>query len=251
MPIVSTTEVYAIAPIAPHLTDVARDNALRYDALGNSSVGSRIVSLASMSSASRQPVVQDQDVELIRRVAAKDGKAFEQLYYLYAPRIGRYVSRLLKQREQVDEVVNDVLMVVWQNAAQFDATASRLSTWMFGIAHNKCLKAMEQTYRRANEVTLEIDSAGSIEGSSDPLLQADTRNPERTVMGWQLGRELLAAVEALSPEHRAVIELTLTEDYSYEDVARILACPVNTVKTRMHYARKRLAALLARRGVDT
>jgi hypothetical protein len=78
-------------------------------------------------------ISEEDDRILIRHIAAKDREAFKTLYYRYAPRLGGYLSKLLKSRELV---INDVMLVVWQNAARFDPTA-RLSTWLFGIAHYK------------------------------------------------------------------------------------------------------------------
>src|SRR5947199_1123365 len=96
-----------------------------------------------------------QDLKLIRAIAGRDRQAFEQLYYRHSPRLGRYLMRLLRQREAVEEVLNDVMLVVWQNAARFDPSLSRLSTWLFGIAHNKALKALASVKARSSEVAIE------------------------------------------------------------------------------------------------
>jgi DNA-directed RNA polymerase specialized sigma24 family protein len=93
----------------------------------------------------------DDDHALIRRVAAKDRQAFETLYYRYAERLSRYLSKLIRQRELVEEALNDTMLVVWQNAARFNHT-SRLSTWMFGIAHHKALKALARPSSNATDV---------------------------------------------------------------------------------------------------
>src|SRR5262245_19495587 len=86
---------------------------------------------------------EDDDLLLIRRVAAHDRQAFEALYYRYARRLAEYLSKLLKQQEILEEVVDDVMLVVWRNATRFDST-SRVSTWIFGIAHNKAMKALSR-----------------------------------------------------------------------------------------------------------
>jgi RNA polymerase sigma-70 factor (ECF subfamily) len=198
------------------------------------------------------PSSQDEELELIRATARRDRHAFETLYYRYTPRLGRYLFRLLKQREAIDEVINDVMLVVWQNAARFDPTASRLSTWLFGIAHKKALKAIARSSARSLELPLEpadMDETADQYDADDSTSQADPRNPEQTLIGRQLGRALARAMESLSPEHRAVIELAFCEDCSYQEIATITGCPVNTVKTRMFHARKRLAQLLAERGI--
>jgi RNA polymerase sigma-70 factor (ECF subfamily) len=191
------------------------------------------------------------DLELIRAVARKDRQAFKQLYDQYAPRIGSYLLKLLKQHEGVSEAVNDTMLAVWQNAERFDPAAGQLSTWLFGIAHHKGLKVLWQVGKfRADQPIdtlppITLDEAGDREEAP----QATTApGPEQTVMGWELGAVLKWALDQLSPEHRSVIELTFGEDCSYPEIAKIVGCPPNTVKTRMFHARKKLAQLLAQRG---
>jgi len=187
--------------------------------------------------AARQPSpMPDDDLVLIRRVAAKDRQAFETLYYRYAQRLYRYLSTLIRQRELVEEALNDTMLVVWQNASRFN-NASRLSTWMFGIAHNKALKALA---RSSNDVA-DVPPA-----TRDEWIDGD--NPEGAMMRQELGKTLARAIETLSPEQRAVVELTYYHEHSYQEIAEITGCPVNTVKTRMFHARRRLAQLLAGLG---
>jgi RNA polymerase sigma-70 factor, ECF subfamily len=186
---------------------------------------------------------------LMRAVAKKDRRAFERLYYIYTPRLGRFLFRMLKHHEMVDEVMNDVMLVVWQTAERYDSSLSRLSTWLFGIAHNKALKALSNVARHKVEVSIdpiETDDFAEAADPDDPAIRPDSQNPEQTLMGRQLGRALQWAIDSLSAEHRAVIELAFAEDYSYQEIAVALACPVNTVKTRMFYARKHLAELMER-----
>ncbi len=181
---------------------------------------------------------EDEDRRLIARVAAKDPRAFTLLYQRYAPRLGRFLGKFLKSDTLVDEAVNDTMVVVWRKASQFDPDRARLSTWLFGIARHAGWKAL----------------ARSAKGSGTPLPIGEerdheepesTHDPATTVLGWELGRELMAALEQLSPEHRAVIELTFAEGFSYPQIASIVGCPENTVKTRMFHARRRLARLLS------
>lgn len=191
----------------------------------------------------------EEAANLMRAIAKKDHRAFESLYYSYTPRLGRYLFRLLKRRELVDEALNDVMLVVWQSAERYDPSLSRLSTWLFGIAHNKALKALSKVSQHQSEVSIdpnESDDFAEASESTDPATRSDPHNPEQTLIGRQLGHALQWAVESLSAEHRSVIELAFAEDYSYQEIATTLDCPVNTVKTRMFYARKHLAELLTR-----
>ena len=185
---------------------------------------------------------------LMRAIANKDRKAFEKLYYLYSPRLGRYLMRLLRRSDLVDEALNDVMLTIWQSADRYDASLSRLSTWLFGIAHNKALKLGSRAARYQAEVSIHLDDAehhGDHAGAENFDQRADSSNPEQTLIGRELGRELQQAIDSLSPEHRAVVELAFGEDFSYQEIATALACPVNTVKSRMFYARKHLGQLLS------
>jgi RNA polymerase sigma-70 factor (ECF subfamily) len=191
------------------------------------------------------------DLELIRAVARKDRQAFKQLYDRFAPRIGSYLLKLLKRPELVDEAVNDTMLAVWQSADRFDPAAGQLLTWLFGIAHHKGLKVLRQNAKfRADQSidTLPPATLDEAEDREEAPQAAAPHGPEQTVMGWELGGILKWALEQLSPEHRGVIELTFGEDRSYPEIAEIVGCPLNTVKTRMFHARKKLAQLLARRG---
>jgi RNA polymerase sigma-70 factor (ECF subfamily) len=186
---------------------------------------------------------RQEDVALLRAVARRDRAAFEALYYRYAPRLGRYAMRLLKRREAVDEVIDDVMLVVWQDAARFDPEVSRPSTWLFGITHHKVLKYARSLSRHALARNPDGDGLGE-----DGEREVSARDPEQAAIGHQLGAALSDALSLLSADHRAVIELAFGENCSYREIAAATGSPVNTVKTRMFHARKRLARLLGRRG---
>jgi RNA polymerase sigma-70 factor (ECF subfamily) len=171
--------------------------------------------------------------DLIHRVAARDRQAFETLYRRYAPRVFRYLSSQIRQREIVEETVDDVMMVVWETAGRYNAT-SQLSTWILGIAHYKALKA------RARVSTSDAEFQESEHGG------IETHSPEALIAERELIDKIRQAMNALSPEQRAVVELTFYHGRSYAEIAEILDCPVNTVKTRMFHARQRLEGVLNR-----
>jgi len=191
------------------------------------------------------------DLELVRAVARQDRQAFKVLYDRYAPRIGRYLMKLLKQPQRVDEAVNDTMLAVWQNASRFDPAQGRLLTWLLGIAHHKGLKGLRGAKRFSAEVSLDTLPPAGLDDSEeqhDTPLAIAPHTPERTVLGWELGQALGQALDRLSLEQRVVIELAFGEDRSYAEIAAILDCPLNTVKTRVFHARKKLAQLLAQCG---
>ena len=181
------------------------------------------------------PMAQDEDDELIRRVVARDRRAFEELYMRHAGRLHRYLFRLIGNPEVTEEVLDDVMVVVWQNASRFNHT-SRVSTWIFGIAHHKALKARARLSGRRSETPLSDDE------------MTDDGGPEAATAQSEVSRLVARGLETLPPEQRAVVELTLYGERSYQEIAEITRAPVNTVKTRMFHARRRLAPLLAALG---
>ncbi|HEX5758722.1 MAG TPA: sigma-70 family RNA polymerase sigma factor [Thermoanaerobaculia bacterium] len=177
---------------------------------------------------------------LLQRVAARDRKAFEALYHLYYRRLFGYVFKLTRRPELVEEVVNDVLLAVWQGAARFDGR-SRPSTWVFGIAYHKALKALARAGGRP--------AAGEDERAApEPV---DTEGPESLMARRELQSTLGRALATLSPEQRAVVELTYVYGCSYQEISDVIGCPVNTVKTRMFHARRKLRELLPALGIGS
>jgi len=197
--------------------------------------------------------IEKQGLILMCRIANQDRKAFEDLYFGYTPKIGKFLMSFLRNKELVDEAVNDVMLAVWQQAGRYDPAQGKLSTWLFGIAHNKGLKLLEKQRRHHREEIVSAPTSPHSENGQaafgcDDAEWVGSDDPERTVLGWEMGEHLLWAMELLSLEHQAVIELAINQNCSYQEIALITDCPVNTVKTRMFHARKRLAELLASKG---
>lgn len=169
--------------------------------------------------------------ELLARVRARDVQAFEQLYRLYQPRLARFLFNLVQRPQLVEEVLDDTMMVVWQTADSFRGT-SKLSTWMFAIAYRKAMKA------RARWPDPVEDDANDSRVSADP-------GPDEELGQQRLRSALQTAMSSLSADHRAVVDLTYFHGMGYREIADIMKCPVDTVKTRMFHARRRLKAAMA------
>ena len=178
----------------------------------------------------------DDEIALIGQVAGGDMPAFETLFRRYYPRLRRFIEQKTQRPQLVDEVLNDTMLVVWRKACTYNLR-SKLSTWIIGIALRRSLKALE---RVDDAIEFDVDAAAS---PPDP-------GPEAQLLRRELRTELSRALMSLSPEHRAVIELTYYEGCSYREIAAIVGCPVDTVKTRMFHARRRLKALLTERGQE-
>jgi RNA polymerase sigma-70 factor (ECF subfamily) len=183
--------------------------------------------------------MRDDDSDLLERVARRERAAFERLFHRYYRRLFGFVYRVVRRPELVEEVVNDTLLAVWTDAARFDARA-RPSSWILGIAYRKAHKALERDARRrrGEEPPAAAEAEPDRAAGPESLMAA---REAATVLGRALAR--------LSPEQRAVVELTYFEGLSYPEIARALDCPTNTVKTRMFHARRRLRALLPALGI--
>jgi RNA polymerase sigma factor (sigma-70 family) len=177
-----------------------------------------------------QGSAEDGERQLLARVASRDVEAFERLYRIYEPRLARFLANLLQRPQLVEEVLNDTMLVVWQSAAAFRG-GSKLSTWIFAIAYRKALKA-----RLCWPDPVEDDQL-----RSRPSL-APTADQE--LQHHRLRDALVEAMAQLSAEHRAVVDLTYFHEMGYREIAEIVGCPVDTVKTRMFHARRRLRQAL-------
>lgn len=165
--------------------------------------------------------------------ARTDLRAFEALYRRYEKRVFNYAYLLARNAALAEEVVADTMLAVWRGAAAF-AGSSRVSTWILGIARHKALDALRRAAREGNLAPLE-EGAELVDPHANPSSQA-SRGEEAALLRRALG--------GLSPEHEEVLRLVFYEELPYEDIARLLAIPLNTVKTRVYYAKRRLKLLL-------
>jgi len=164
--------------------------------------------------------------ELLTRVGNQDIAAFEELYRMYQSRLTRFLATVLQRSQLIEEVLDDTMMTVWRSAANFRG-ASKPSTWIFAIAYRKALKARAR-WPEPHE-----------DDEFDTRVDPDPRADER-LQHHKLGDALRRAMEQLSPEHRAVVDLTYFHGLHYREIAEIVGCPVDTVKTRMFHARRKL-----------
>ena len=172
-----------------------------------------------------------EDVRLIERIVQRDLRAFETLYRAYHPRLTRFLTNMLRRPQLVEEVLNDTMLVVWNKPDSYNG-ASRLSTWIFAIGYRKALKALSR-----HQDPIE-DAQAERRASAEP-------GPEQELGRRQAQVALLEAMRQLSPDHRAVVDLTYFHEMGYREIAEIMNCPVDTVKTRMFHARRHLKRLLA------
>jgi RNA polymerase sigma factor (sigma-70 family) len=180
--------------------------------------------------AQAEPRGEREEIRLLGRIAAGDLRAFEQLYRGYHPRLTRFLGRVVRRPNLVEEVLNDTMLVVWRRADAYNGE-SKVSTWIFAIAYRKALKALQRLDEPADDEPLQHQE------DSGP-------GPEAQVNLWQLREALRKALDELPPVQRAVVDLTYFHGLDYREIAQVVSCPVDTVKTRMFYARRRLRTIL-------
>lgn len=177
------------------------------------------------------------DEALIDRIAAGDKLAMRVLFARHHVRVYRFALRLLRDQTLAEDVIGEVFLDVWRQAAAFKARAA-VSTWLLAIARFKALSLL----RRKGDGELDEETARAIVDPAD--------DPEVAVRKKERSEILRRCWSKLSPEHRDIIDLVYYQEKAVVEVAEIIGIPENTVKTRMFYARKRLAELLKGAGVD-
>ena len=177
------------------------------------------------------------DEVLIGRIATGDRLAMQVLFARHHVRVYRFVLRLVRDESVAEDLISEVFLDVWRQAGRFEGR-SQVSTWLLAIARFKALSAL----RRRPDEELDDETAEAIEDPSD--------DPEVALEKKDKSAAIRKCLEKLSAEHREIIDLVYYHEKSVEEVAQIVGIPENTVKTRMFYARKRLAELLKAAGIE-
>jgi len=177
------------------------------------------------------------DSELLERIAGGDREAFKTLYGRYVRQVFSFTFKLTGDSKMTEEVANDVFFDVWKGAGGFQGR-SAVSTWIFGIAHNKSMNALRKKTPDPVDPEEFVRVANPDAGAEEIVERKDR------------SERIKKALNELSPDHRTVLELAFFEGMSYQEIAEVMGCPVNTVKTRMFYAREKLRETLAKHGIS-
>jgi RNA polymerase sigma-70 factor, ECF subfamily len=172
------------------------------------------------------------DEMLIRRIAGGDQLAMRTLFGRHRVPLYRWLLRLVGDEALAEDLLSELFLDVWRQAASFEARSS-VSTWLLAIARYKALSAR----RRRTDAELDDELASKLADPAD--------DPERVLQKKDRAEVLRRSLTRLSPEHGEVIDLVYYHGKSVKEVAEIIGIAEATVKTRMFYARKKLAALVA------
>ncbi len=168
----------------------------------------------------------EEELVLLKLVATGDRSALTRLYRLYHARLFKFVFRLTRSYATADEIVNDTMLVVWHKAASFRGD-SKVSTWIFGIAYKQTMRRVTRKQLRLSPLT-DLDDAGH---DHDDIIENED---------WvRQGLHTLPAAQKLT------VVLVFYMGLTYQETADITGCPVNTVKTRMFHARRKLKKYLS------
>jgi RNA polymerase sigma-70 factor (ECF subfamily) len=181
-------------------------------------------------------VHETSDAALVEAIATGDKQALQVLYGRHHVKIYRFALRFVRDEAAAEDMVSEVFLDVWRQAERFERRC-QVSTWLLAITRNKALS----TLRRRSTEQLDDDVAEFIEDPAD--------NPEVVMQKQQRSEILRSCLEQLSAAHREIIDLVYYHDRTIEEISEIIGVPANTVKTRMFYARKRIAELMADRGL--
>ena len=173
----------------------------------------------------------DSDKALIRRIAAGDQSAMRALFARYRVALYRWLLRLVDDGALAEDLLSEVFLDVWRHAASFEARSS-VSTWLLAIARYKALSAR----RRRTDAELDEATVSTVPDTAD--------DPEVTLQKKNRAEALRQSLLLLSPDHREVIDLAYYHGKSVKEIAEIVSISEATVKTRMFYARRKLAELV-------
>jgi RNA polymerase sigma-70 factor (ECF subfamily) len=160
--------------------------------------------------------------EIIAQIAEGREEALKKLILMYNSRLFSYAYGLLQNYEDAEEAVAETFFQVWRSARNFKG-GSKVSTWLFGVCRNVIRNMLRKKMKELK--TLELMERDAV--SEELPIPEDVHMVRR-------------ALEALPPTHREVLHLVFYEELPYEEVAKVLGIPLNTVKTRVFYAKRRL-----------
>ncbi len=185
------------------------------------------------------------DEELVEQALASRTDAYAQLYARHRERVFRIVCRFARDKSEALDLCQEVFVKAFESLPTFERRA-RFTTWLTRIASNACVDHCRQAaVRRAAELDEE-----SVTGDLRVPARAVSPSPTEALERQELGVAINAAIAKLSPEHRQVFLLHAVEGLTYEEIASVAGCPIGTVMSRLHYARKHLRGLLGPLGKD-
>jgi RNA polymerase sigma-70 factor, ECF subfamily len=183
--------------------------------------------------------VERSDRELVRASRHGDKEAFRELVERYQRKIVSVAMGMVHNREDAMEIAQETFVKAYENLGNFKGDSS-FYTWLYRIVVNLAID-FQRRERRRPTVAIEDQGGGNAgEGYEIPLKEERLADPFEQTQSREIGERVAAAVNELTPDHKAVILLREVEGLSYEEISRVMQCSKGTVMSRLHYARKKL-----------
>ena len=181
------------------------------------------------------------DEALVRASQKGDTQAFEELVARHRDKIYARAYTIMRSEDEAIDLSQEAWVKGWQKLGQFHGESS-FGTWMTRIVINLCLDQLRRLKRhRAESIEAIAEESGGIERQMPVVTVNPTAGLERTELRQRIDKALVQ----LSYEHRTVLVLHEFDELEYKEIARVMGCSIGTVMSRLFYARRRLAALLA------
>ncbi len=184
---------------------------------------------------------RDIDSQLVARAKRGDKRAFELLVEKYQRKLARLLARLIRDPGEVEDVTQEAFVKAYRALPSFRGD-SAFYTWLYRIGINTAKNYLMALGRRAPTST-EIE-AGEAEGYEEGEQLRDINTPESVLLSKEIATTVNAAIDELPEELRTAIQLRELEGMSYEEIARIMDCPIGTVRSRIFRARESIASRL-------
>jgi len=181
------------------------------------------------------------DVDLVRSAQRGDMQAFEELVARHRDKVYARAYSMMRNEDEALDLSQDAWVKAWQRLGQFQGDSSFV-TWMIRIVINLCLDQLRKLKRkRAESLEAMAEEAGGVERHMPVVLANPSEGLERAELRVRINR----ALDQLSQEHRTVLILHEFEQMEYKEISRQMKCSIGTVMSRLFYARRRMASLLA------
>ncbi|MFM1880681.1 MAG: hypothetical protein RLZZ344_915 [Pseudomonadota bacterium] len=186
---------------------------------------------------------READQVLVSRVQAGDQGAFNLLVLKYQRKVLRLVSRLIRDPEEVEDVVQEAFIKAYRALPQFRGD-SAFYTWLYRIAVNTAKNHLVSLGKQPIPMTDLAPDEEDTESFESQAVVSDNQTPESLLLSRQIAETVNRSIEALPPDLRAAITLREIEGLSYEEIAEAMNCPIGTVRSRIFRAREFIAAEL-------
>jgi RNA polymerase sigma factor (sigma-70 family) len=183
------------------------------------------------------------DMELVEKARKGDQLAYGELLGRYRDAIYFMLLKMVNSPIDAEDLTIEAFGKAFKNIDQYTPNYA-FSTWLFKIATNNCIDFIRK--KRASHVSLDQTLDGEDSLIPSAMIQADTLDPESTMINKQKIKHMRNVVSKLKPRYRQLVELRYFSEYSYEEIAKELDIPIGTVKAQLFRARELLLNILSR-----